>query len=106
LVRRTKDDNTPRSLGEERVPLTQLPRGATARVICAEGLAPCDEFLLETLGLAPDTCVRVCRASGSCILEVGADSAHPSRIALAKSIADKVMVGRIDAPEGPGRAGA
>lgn len=86
--------------GERRIPLTQLPKGAKARICGAEGLDPCDRFLLETLGLAPDTCVRVCRASGTCILEVGADGGHPSRIALARAIADKVMVGPLpDAPK-------
>jgi hypothetical protein len=81
---------------EQRIPLTQLPRGATGRIACTKGLEPCDQFLLETLGLAHDTCVRVCRASGSCILEVGAEHGHTSRIAIAKSIADKVLVGRVD----------
>ncbi len=81
---------------DERIPLTQLPRGATGRIACTKGLEPCDQFLLETLGLADDTCVRVCRASGSCILEVGVEHGHTSRIAIAKSLAAKVLVGRVD----------
>lgn len=80
----------------DRIPLTQAPRGAVARIACTDALEPCDQFLLETLGLAHDTCVRVCRASGSCILEVGAEHGHTSRIALARNIADKVLVGLAD----------
>lgn len=91
---------------ERRVPLTQLPKGATARICGSEGLDPCDQFLLETLGLSKDTCVRVCKAAGTCILEVGADKGHPSRIAIARAIADKVIVGPLHRPAKSGEQGA
>jgi hypothetical protein len=91
---------------ERRVPLTQLPKGATARICGSEGLDPCDQFLLETLGLSKDTCVRVCKASGTCILEVGAENGHPSRIAIAKAIADKVIVGPVRRAAKQGEQGA
>ncbi len=106
--RGTSDANTtpPHPASERRVPLTQLPKGATARICGSEGLDPCDQFLLETLRLSKDTCVRVCKASGTCILEVGAEKGHPSRIAIAKAIADKVIVGPLPRPDSPDKRGA
>lgn len=101
---RTSDPQGPSP--ERRVPLTQLPKGATARICGSEGLDPCDQFLLETLGLSKDTCVRVCKASGTCILEVGGENGHPSRIAIAKAIAAKVMVGPVRRAPDQGEQGA
>lgn len=103
---RMSDPNETPPAPERHVPLTQLPKGATARICGSEGLDPCDQFLLETLGLSKDTCVRVCKASGACILEVGAENGHTSRIAIAKAIADKVIVGPVRRPASSDEQGA
>ncbi|MGP1310962.1 MAG: FeoA family protein [Phycisphaerales bacterium] len=96
-----RQDGEPAKDADRRIPLTQLRAGEQARICGADGLEPCDQFLLETLGLGPDTCVRVCRASGSCILEVGGEHGQTSRIALARAIADKVIVGPLKQPPPP-----
>ena len=68
------------------VPLSSLPRGATARV--CHRLMSCDECeLLCAMGLNCRCALRVCRAGEPCIIQVAA-----TRLGLSASVAQRILV--------------
>jgi Fe2+ transport system protein FeoA len=59
------------------------------RSTCADGA---DAAYLRALGLRPNQRIRLCRAFGPWIVEVGCNGGPGSRIGLARSLAEQVQV--------------
>lgn len=76
-----------------RVPLTQLARGATARLDAADlaTLPEGDAGTLAAMGLRPGCQLRVCKAGQPCIVAVDGH-AGGCRIALSRDIASTLCV--------------
>jgi Fe2+ transport system protein FeoA len=72
----------------EPVRLSALAAGQTARLHC-DDLTPQDSALLRALGLTDRSVVRVCKIGEPCIVQVRA-----TRIGLARSVADSILVVR------------
>lgn len=71
------------------IPLSQLARGARARVPCSalDALGQRERCLLEAMGFAESCCVRVCRAGSPCIVQIA-----QTRLGLAREVAERIMV--------------
>lgn len=78
------------------VPLTQLTRGQTGRVICTEA-DPEDCSMLRAMGLRPDANIQMCSLGEPCIVSLSGACGGGCRIGLAKDIASRVMI-QLDEP--------
>lgn len=72
-----------------RIPLSQLARGQRAQVECSalDSLPSEHRCLLAAMGLGETCEVRVCRSGSPCIVQI-----DQTRLGLARSVADKIMV--------------
>ncbi len=82
--------------GTDRIPLSQLRPGETARV-CGSSLNAGDRRLLSAMGLRDDAAVTLCRMGEPCIVRVMGGCNCSSRIGLARPLADRLFV----KPTGP-----
>ncbi len=73
------------------VPLNCMKRGDEG-VICETCLDDSDDAFVKALGVRPNRCIRVCRASGSCVIEVGSGRGTWSRVALSRTLASGIRV--------------
>ena len=80
------DSSSPPSTRPGDVPLAQLPIGAEG-ILTSDRLCPEDRALLNAIGLAEHSSVRVSRQGEPCIVEV-----HTTRVALAQEIARQIWV--------------
>ena len=76
---------------QDSVPLNCLKRGDEG-VICETCLDASDAAYVRALGVRPNRCVRVCRASGSCVIEVGSGNGSWARVALSRTLASGIRV--------------
>lgn len=76
-----------------RVPLSQLQPGDAGAVVCTEQLAGDDAAYLAAIGLAERAEVRVCNCRGACIVEIGSGTGGTCRVAIDRSLAERVLVG-------------
>ena len=73
------------------VPLNCLKRGDEG-VICESCLDASDDAYVRALGVRPNRCIRVCRAAGACVIEVGSGNGSWSRVALSRTLASGIRV--------------
>lgn len=78
-----------------RIRLSELAVGDRARV-AAEELDAEDAALLRAMGLRADCQVRVARTGQPCIVDIGNRAACPCRIGLARDLAQRVWVCRVN----------
>ena len=76
---------------EDRISLTQLPRGGRGRV-SGSTLEPKDAQVLRAMGIRPDAQVEVCRMGEPCIVSVYGACGTSCRIGLAKRLAECVLI--------------
>lgn len=84
----TQIDSNPES---NAIPLTQLSRGQSARVLRTQADAD-DCSMLRAMGLRPEVSIQMCRLGEPCIVSLMGDCGGGCRIGLAKDIASRVMV--------------
>lgn len=73
------------------IPLTQLSRGQSGRILCTQA-DPDDCSMLRAMGLRPDASVQMCRLGEPCIVSLSGACGGGCRIGLAKDIASRVMI--------------
>jgi len=83
--------------GKSGISLNQLKPGETGVVRSAPGDGP-DAAILAAMGLCCNAKVRLCRAGEPCIVAVLGGSGAGCRIGLARPLADRIMVERLDGP--------
>ena len=75
----------------DRIPLTQLSRGQSARIGSIEDTSD-DVRTLRAMGLRPNASVVMCRMGEPCIVSLSGACGGGCRIGLSKEIASRVMV--------------
>ena len=76
-------------------PLSCLRRGDCG-VICESCLNETDDAFVRALGVRLNRAVRVCRGSGSCVIEVADGAGIWSRVALSRTLASGIRVAVTD----------
>lgn len=79
------------TVSDDRISLTQLPRGGRARV-SGSTLEPRDAQVLRAMGIRPDAELELCRLGEPCIVCVQGPGGSSCRIGLARRLAERVFV--------------
>ncbi len=76
---------------DDRISLTQLPRGGRGRV-SGSTLEPKDAQILRAMGIRPDAQLEICRMGEPCIVCVQGSNGSTCRIGLSRRLAERVLV--------------